>query len=56
MRQRCIVMDETDAPYEEGKSTYKRTLDDDLFLVKMAERDGLEFKPEGRLAKIQAEK
>lgn len=30
-----ISMDETDAPYEDGESPFPRTLEDDLFLLKM---------------------
>ena len=37
-------MDETDAPYENGESPYHRTLEDDLFLIKLTEKYGLEQK------------
>lgn len=50
-----IVMDETDRPYEDGESPYPRTLEDDLFLLKMVEENGWELKPDSYLAKLERE-
>lgn len=38
-----LVMDESDAPYEEDE--YTRTLEDDLIAVRFAKKYGLEFIP-----------
>jgi len=32
-QNRCLLMDETDAPYEADKLPYPRTTQDDLFLL-----------------------
>lgn len=45
-----IVMDESDAPYEEGQ--YTRTLDDDLLAIRLAKEYGLEFIPGSDLDKL----
>lgn len=38
-----LVMDESDAPYEEGE--YTRTPEDDMSIVRLAKKCGLEFIP-----------
>lgn len=38
-----LVMDEPDAPYEDGE--YTRTLEDDMSIVRLAKKCGLEFIP-----------
>lgn len=45
-----VVMDESDAPYEEGQ--YTRTLEDDISLVRLAKKYGLEFIPGSDLDKL----
>ena len=45
-----LVMDESDAPYEEGE--YTRTLEDDILLVRFAKEHGLEFIPGSDLDKL----
>ncbi len=45
-----FLMDETDAPYKEGE--YKRTLEDDIVLLNIVKRDGLELEPESRLYSV----
>lgn len=45
-----IVMDESDAPYEDGQ--YTRTLEDDMSLVRLAKKCGLEFIPGSDLDKL----
>lgn len=45
-----IVMDESDAPYEEGQ--YTRTLNDDLLAIQFAKEYGLEFIPGSDLDKL----
>lgn len=49
-QQMHLVMDESDAPYEDGQ--YVRTRADDLSLLRLAKKYGLEFKPGSRLAKL----
>lgn len=44
------VMDESDAPYEDGE--YTPTLEDDLMAIRFAKKYGLEFRPGTRLAKL----
>ncbi len=48
-----FVMDETDAPYEDGERPVERTADDDMFLIRMAEKYGLEFKPDSHLGELK---
>lgn len=48
-----FVMDETDAPFEENNLPYKRTAQDDLFLIKMAEKFNLELDPESELCQLK---
>lgn len=43
------VMDETDAPYEDGENPFPRTKEDDLFLLKIAKEHGLELKKDSDL-------
>lgn len=45
-----LVMDESDAPYEEGQ--YTRTLDDDLLAIRLAKEYGLKFIPGSDLDKL----
>lgn len=45
-----LVMDESDAPYEEGE--YTRTLEDDLRAIQFAKKYGLEFIPGSDLDKL----
>ncbi len=45
-----LVMDESDAPYEEGE--YTRTLEDDLLAIQFAKKYGLEFIPGSDLDKL----
>ena len=45
-----IVMDESDAPYEEDQ--YTRTIEDDISLVCLAEKNGLKFAPGSELDKL----
>ena len=45
-KKEYFVMDEIDAPFEENNLPYKRTVQDDLFLVKLAEEFNLELDPE----------
>lgn len=45
-----LVMDESDAPYEDGE--YTRTLEDDLIAVRFAKKYGLEFIPGTDLDKL----
>lgn len=45
-----LVMDESDAPYEDGE--YTRTLEDDLSAVRFAKEHGLEFIPGTDLDKL----
>lgn len=45
-----ILMDESDAPYEDGQ--YTRTLEDDISLVRLAKKYGLEFIPGSDLDKL----
>lgn len=52
MKELYLVMDETDAPYNENEVTFSR--DDDASLVRFALNHGMEFKedsPLGLLAK-----
>ena len=44
------VMDESDAPFREDE--YTRTLEDDIVLLNIVKRDGLELDPESRLYKL----
>lgn len=46
-------IDDTDVPFEDDE--YQRTLDDDIVLLNIVKRDGLELKPESRLYKIGKE-
>ena len=50
---KCIVMDETDRPYEEGENPRPRTLEDDLYLLKMVEENGWELKEDSYLKRFQ---
>lgn len=43
-------MDESDAPFREDE--YTRTLEDDIVLLNIVKRDGLELDPESRLYKL----
>ena len=45
-----LVMDESDAPYEEGE--YTRTLEDDLRAIQFAKKYGLEIIPGSDLDKL----
>ena len=45
-----IVMDESAPPYEDGQ--YTRTLEDDMSLVRLAKKCGLEFIPGSDLDKL----
>ncbi len=47
-----MLMDETDAPYEKGERPCERTLEDDIFILEMAKKYNLEFKPDSRLGKL----
>lgn len=49
-QQLHLVMDESDAPYEDGQ--YTRTLEDDLSIIRLAKKYNLEFIPESYLAKL----
>ena len=44
------LMDESDAPFREDE--YTRTLEDDIVLLNIVKRDGLELDPESRLYKL----
>ena len=46
------VMDETDAPYDEADRPVPRTLNDDLFLLKIVEEKGLELRENSYLSEI----
>ena len=48
-----FIMDETDTPFEEDNLPYKRTIQDDLFLVKLAEKFNLELDPESDLYRLK---
>ena len=45
-----LIMDESDAPYEE--SQYTRTLNDNLLAIQFAKEYGLEFMPDSGLGKL----
>ena len=49
MGKMYYVMDETDAPYENGENPFPRTKEDDLFLLKIAKENGLELKKDSHL-------
>lgn len=44
------LMDESDAPYTEAE--FHRTIEDDLTLLEIVKRDGLELDPNSRLYKV----
>ena len=48
-----FIMDEIDAPFEENNLPYIRTVQDDLFLVKLAEKYNLELDPESDLYQLK---
>lgn len=52
IRMKLISMDETDAPYEDDESPYSRTLEDDLFLLKMVKENGWELKEGSLLSEL----
>lgn len=47
MVREYFVMDESDAPYTEAE--FHRTTEDDLTLLEIVKRDGLELDPNSRL-------
>lgn len=49
------IMDETDAPYENGERPFPRTKEDDLFLLKIVKEHGLELKKDSDLYKLLQE-
>ena len=49
------VFDESDSPFLPGERPYPRTEEDDIALVRLAESQGLEFKKESYLTKLQKE-
>ena len=46
-------MDEMDTPFEENNLPYKRTVQDDLFLVKLAEKYNLVLDPVSDLCQLK---
>lgn len=48
-------MDDTCPPYNENESPYKRTREDDIFLIKLAEECKDTFDHESDLYKLQQE-
>lgn len=48
-----FIIDEMDALFEENNLPYKRTVQDDLFLVKLAEKYNLELDPESDLCQLK---
>ena len=50
MKNYQYLMDESDAPFREDE--YTRTLEDDIVLLNIVKRDGLELNPESRLYKL----
>ena len=50
MKNYQYLMDESDAPFREDE--YTRTLEDDIVLLNIVKRDGLELDPESRLYKL----
>ena len=48
-----FIMDEIDAPFEENNLPYKRTVQDDLYLVKLAEKFNLELDPGSDLCQLK---
>ena len=48
-----IVIEDNDTPLLECE--YQRTLEDDLVLLKIVKRDGLELNPDGTLYKLAKE-
>ncbi len=46
------LMDETDAPYEDGERPFPRIIEDDLFLLKLVEENELELKEDSYLYKL----
>lgn len=50
---KCIEMDETDRPYEDGEQPRPRTLEDDLYLLKMVKENGWELKEGSYLADLE---
>lgn len=47
-----LVMDESDAPYEDNE--YEQTMEDNLALLDLAEKHGLEIDPTSELGKLKA--
>lgn len=50
------LMDETDAPYENNERPIPRTKEDDLFMLKLVKKYGLELKKDSDLYKLSQEK
>lgn len=48
-----IIIEDNDTPLSEYE--YQRTLEDDLILLEIVKRDGLELNPDGRLYKLAKE-
>lgn len=53
LEKEYFVMDETDAPFEGNNLPYKRTVQDDIFLIKLAEKFNLELDPESNLFQLK---
>lgn len=51
--QLFYFVEESDAPYNENESPYQRTIEDDLLLVKLANKNGDTFKRNSTLGKLQ---
>lgn len=49
------VMDESDAPYLPGQRPIPRTEQDDIELLKIAEKYNLELKPDSELYRLKKE-
>ena len=55
MERLHMVMDESDAPFEEGECPYERTIKNDLIMLEIYKSMGLELKADSDLAKLEKE-
>lgn len=53
MSVKKIIIEDNDTPLSECE--YQRTLEDDLVLLEIVKRDGLELNPDGTLYKLAKE-
>ena len=52
-KKEYFVHDETDAPYENGYSPYRKGEEDDLYLHEIAQKYNIDFKPDSYFANLK---